>query len=279
MSLRDYWETFLGLLFPQERSCIACRGPLPETDLPGQGWGREPANGRQLWPKGEAGANGRDGLPLTLEEGQWLPEKELCARCQSVLLPIEPPLCLLCGRHLSEPGRCPECERETSFVLSRSFGKYEGVLRDLLHRFKFSREEDLGIVLGACLQAAWDLHMAHFPIDWLVPVPIHPERLKERGYNQAERLALQLSSYSKIPCLPALRRTLYLKGQATRDRRERLKALQGTYVCDPDFSDRICGACILLVDDIYTTGSTAEACAHALRQAGAGQVYVLTVAR
>ncbi|WP_380026214.1 ComF family protein [Effusibacillus consociatus] len=239
---------------------MSCRGLLPETNSTDKG------------------------LPASLlgilrNEGAWLEDKGICFRCRSSLSPIEPPYCLLCGRHVPQPGHCPECERETSFVLSRSYGKYEGVLRDLLHRFKFSREDELITILASCLHEAWDLHLAHFPIDWLVPVPIHAERLKERGYNQAERLALHLSSYTKIPCLPALRRHLHLKGQATRDRKERIQALQGTFVCDLQYVSEIQGKRILLVDDIYTTGSTAEACAKGLMDAGVEQVYVITVAR
>lgn len=248
MSIRRYLETLLGLLYPQERPCLSCGGPIPETS-PGR------------------------------REGLFWQEKGLCAGCENQLLPMEPPYCLLCGRQILQPGRCPECERETAFVLSRSYGKYEGVLRELLHRFKFSREEDLLTVLGPCLTAAWDLHMAHFSIDVLVPVPAHEQRLKERGYNQAERLARHLASYANIPCIPALQRHLHLKGQATRDRNERLKALQGAFSLNADWQGHISGKRVLLVDDIYTTGSTAEACSGMLREAGAAQVYMLTVAR
>ncbi|WP_165912729.1 ComF family protein [Effusibacillus lacus] len=257
-------EALLGLLYPQERSCLSCRSSLPEENST---WNRNGPSGD--WPVS---------LPREPVAG-WASEIPLCPRCQADLIPIEPPYCLLCGRHIEEPGRCPECIRGSAFVLSRSYGKYEGVLRDMLHRFKFSREEKLLPILGSCLCQGWNLHMAHFSTDWLVPVPAHPKRIKERGYNQAERLALHLSSYSNIPLLPALQRQIHLKGQATRNRQERLKALQGTYVCDPAFLDAVSGSSVLLVDDIYTTGATAEACARALMEAGAEQVYVITVAR
>lgn len=253
MSWRHYLETLLGLLYPTERSCVSCRGSLPETN-------RE--------RKGEQS----DGIG-------WMDEHPLCDACKYQLLPIEPPFCQLCGRHLEQPGRCPECERETSFVLSRSYGPYRGVLRDLLHRYKFSREVELLSVLSPCLNEAWDRHMAHFPIDLLVPVPIHPNRLRERGYNQAERLAVSLSSYTNLPWYPVLQRTLHLKGQVTRSRRERLQALLEAYTVNPLYENEIRNKTILLVDDIYTTGSTAEACAYALQSAGADQVYVITVAR
>lgn len=261
MSLRYYLEALLGLLYPQERSCISCRGLLPETASDGRGI-----------PGKKSSAGHR-------EEPKWFEEKGLCTHCTLQLVPIQPPYCLLCGRHIPESGRCPECERNVPFVLSRSFGKYEGMLRDLLHRYKFSREAELLPVLAFCLCQAWDLHLADCPFDWIVPVPVHPQRLKERGYNQAEQLALRLSSYSSIPCLPVLQRTLHLKGQATRDRKERLKALQNTYLCDLRYRNHVSDKRILLVDDIYTTGSTAEACAAVLLNAGAAQVYVITVAR
>ncbi|WP_200758303.1 ComF family protein [Effusibacillus dendaii] len=183
------------------------------------------------------------------------------------------------GEQLPLFSRCPECMRETSFLMARSYGKYEGVLRDLLHRFKFTREQELISVLGHCINEAWNRHFADRQIDWLVPVPVHPDRLRERGYNQAEMLALHLSSYSNIPVLSALQRTAHLKGQVTRDRQERLKALQSAYVCHSIHQSQVQEQRILLVDDIYTTGSTSEACARALRLAGATEVYVITVAR
>lgn len=267
MSLRHYVEALLGLLYPAERFCISCHGPLPEAG--------------QRMEESRHGALDASGMAVDSRHvsNNWLNEHPLCGRCQFELKQIEPPHCFLCGRHLAEPGRCPECERETSFMLSRSYGAYQGVLRDMLHRFKFSREEELLSILGPCLCNAWDQHLAHFPIDVLVPVPVSDKRLQERGYNQAERLAVVLSSYSKIPWQPLLQRNLHLKGQATRSRRERLRALLGTYSVTPQYRNEISGKRILLVDDIYTTGSTAEACSLVLKEAGALQVYVITVAR
>lgn len=276
MNWRNCLEAFLGLLYPAERSCLACREPLPEAE-PARRSGceaRQPAMSAARRTEFGSGAAGRRN-----PERGWLSETELCDRCRSGLVPIEPPCCLLCGRHVERPGRCPECDRTSSFVLSRSFGKYEGILRELLHRFKFSREQELAPVLGFCLTQAWDLHFSQLPIDFLVPVPVHAERLKERGYNQAERLARHLSSYSSIPCLTALQRNRHMKGQASRDRKERLQALEGAYACDPALRDLVSGRRILLVDDIYTTGATAEACSQALLEGGAGEVYVITVAR
>jgi ComF family protein len=243
MSGRHYLETLLGLLYPTKRFCISCHTAVPEINH------------------------------------DRTDEPSLCSDCKNGLLPIEPPYCQLCGRHLQESGRCPECERDTAFVLSRSYGAYRGVLRDLLHRFKFSREAELLSVLGPCLREAWDRHMAHFPIDLLVPVPVHPKRLQERGYNQAERLVHFLTSYTRTPWHPVLQRTLHMKGQVTRTRQERLQALLDAYSLHPDAKELIQDKTILLVDDIYTTGSTAEACAKVLKAAGAAQVYVLTVAR
>lgn len=240
---RNYLETLLGLLYPAKRLCMSCHAALPEIS-------RERAK-----------------------------EDSLCNDCKNGLLPIDPPYCQLCGRHLQESGRCPECERDAAFVFSRSYGAYRGVLRDLLHRFKFSREIELLSILGPCLHEAWDRHMAHFPIDLLVPVPVHPKRLQERGYNQAEQLVLSLASHTRIPWQSALQRTLHLKGQVTRTRQERLQALSDAYSLHPDAKDLIRNKTILLVDDIYTTGATAEACAKVLTEAGADQVYVLTAAR
>ncbi|WP_282198724.1 ComF family protein [Collibacillus ludicampi] len=311
MNIRLWWETFLGLLYPAASSCLVCSGPIhsPRAD--------------RISPP--------DHMPM------------LCPTCKQRLTPIEPPLCMVCGRHLErvnraietkrmydthariiqdrvpsadvqpvrlnrqptepqwetseivnhsgmgdarmeqrkfEPSlRCRECYRQTSFVFSRSYGAYRDELREILHRYKFMREKELLPLLAGFLCTAWDMHMAAIPCDFLVPVPIHPQRLRERGFNQAYQLAQELSGYSKIPLLNPLRRDIHLTGQAMKTRKERLLALQGVFSVEPFYVSQLSGKTILLIDDIYTTGSTAEACSRVLLEAGVGAVYVLTVAR
>jgi competence protein ComFC len=254
---RLWWETFLGLLYPAEAACLVCSGPV------------YPSSGGKF--------------PL-------LRECPLCSVCQERLVPLEPPYCLVCGRHLapSHPQRahdsgrtlrCPECRRPTSFVFSRSYGAYRDELRDLLHRYKFMREKSLLPLLASFLCTAWDMHLASIPCDFIVPVPIHPVRLRERGFSHVEPLARELSRHARLPLRNALRRDIHLTGFAARRRQERLRALQGVFSCDPAYREELNGRTVLLVDDIYTTGSTAEACARVLREAGAARVYVLTLAR
>lgn len=284
--LRPWWETLLGLLYPEEDSCLVCGQGLPSEAA---------AFPEQPTPAGE---------PLS---------SLLCFPCRRSLAPIEPPFCQLCGRPFAvspaeaslgtssplltpaeagrsvpplAPGngengllRCSECQRPSSFVFSRSYGPYRGSLRDLLHRYKFMRERQLVPLLSTFLAAAWDRHMAALPCDVLIPVPVHPHRLRERGFNQAEELARELARYTRLPLLPALQRERHLSGQAMRGREERWQALQGAFSVRPQYRDQLSGSVPLLIDDIYTTGSTAEACSQALREAGASAVYVLTVAR
>ncbi len=116
-------------------------------------------------------------------------------------------------------------------------------------------------------------------LPWLItPVPLHPRRFRERRFNQSAELARLLSGLSGIPCAGLLRRTRYTTTQVGLDRRQRRKNLAGAFALAPR-ATLAAGQSILLVDDVFTTGSTADACSRVLRQAGAGRIIVLTVAR
>jgi ComF family protein len=116
--------------------------------------------------------------------------------------------------------------------------------------------------------------------DWLmVPVPLHPRKLRERRFNQSAELARTLTRLSGTPFHEALRRTRYTSSQAGLDREDRLKNLRGAFAVRPRAGPHVEGRNILLVDDVFTTGATAHECALTLRKHGAARVAVLTAAR
>jgi ComF family protein len=118
---------------------------------------------------------------------------------------------------------------------------------------------------------------APFPADVIVPVPLHTRRLRERGYNQAALLARELGKGVGLPVLEdAVARVRYTSPQVDLNAEERKENVQGAFHCP---TDRVAGKSVLLVDDVYTTGATLEACSLALKQRGVLTVWALTLAR
>ena len=158
-------------------------------------------------------------------------------------------------------------------------------MRDLIVRFKYRGERHLRRALADWLaEALLDPRLARLPADALVPVPLHPRRRRERGYNQAEECCRLLGRRAGLAVWPVLRRARYTGPPTLLNREERSKNLSGAFVLAGGWTvrrwrQRIDGADLLLVDDVFTSGATVDACARALLAAGAASVRVLTVAR
>jgi len=205
----------------------------------------------------------------------------LCSECSAAIERIRGPVCVRCGLPLSEPGLCGQCrDAPRSFRSARSVGRYDGVLRDLILRFKYSPARPLAGPLADLLLSCMIERRALNPdrFDVILPVPIHPLRLRARDYNQsaelATALALRLRLRSDCRSLRKIRET---RPQTTLAARERRTNLRGAFAVRPDGS--VVGQRVLLVDDVMTTGATAEECSRVLLEAGAREVRVLTLAR
>ena len=122
-----------------------------------------------------------------------------------------------------------------------------------------------------------DVRLRAREFDLVVAVPLHPARLRHRGFDQAELLARILALRISLPLCPALKRIRYTTTQTAFDRAERIANLRGAFHLRKKISVR--GLRVLLVDDILTTGSTLSECARVLREAGAQSIYALTAAR
>jgi ComF family protein len=182
---------------------------------------------------------------------------------------------------------CGVCRRnEYHFDRARSYGLYSGPLRAAVLQLKFHGRERWGGKLGALLIHPWrdarESLKESPPI--LAPVPLHRSRERERGFNQAELLArglLRELKRSKSGARPrfdseCLRRVKATSPQSGLDRRARLENVRQVFVAN---AERVRGHDVVLIDDVMTTGATVSACARALKQAGAGQVTALTLAR
>lgn len=210
----------------------------------------------------------------------------LCDHCQSHLPRVEAPYCNRCGECydgvLKNDFICPNCSTMSlSFEFARAALHSEAGARQLVHDFKYLRQIHLAPTLGHLLVPA--LEDPRFEPyrhgSLLVPVPLFWKRLRQRQFNQAEQLAIQLSLRSGIPWTNALKRTRNTQTQTRYSRAKRLKNLTNAFTCHPSRQSLIQNRSVILIDDVFTTGSTANACAKALLEAGADKVAVLTVLR
>jgi ComF family protein len=153
-----------------------------------------------------------------------------------------------------------------------------GIVRQIIHNFKYGRQVHLRHLVARWLCAAFDdERLRGRQFDILVPVPLHPTRQRERGFNQASLLAELSSARISIPCKPLLKRIRYTTTQTALDRAERMENLHNAFRLRKNADVR--GLRVLLVDDVLTTGSTLSECARVLKRAGAISVYAATAAR
>ncbi len=203
----------------------------------------------------------------------------LCPRCRAGISLIRPPVCQKCGKPLRGPSdlvfTCIPCRhRRAYFACARAAGVYDGLLRDAIHALKFggcqALAEPLGRLIGEV--AATDSRLR---ADVVVPVPLHPRRLRERGFNQAELLAAEVAAYLNLPMhgdvLRRVRETAPQTGLGRTDRRSNVRAAFAA-------REGLRGRRVMLVDDVMSTGTTVAECARALRATGAREVVVATAA-
>lgn len=198
-----------------------------------------------------------------------------CDACQASLAYVCPPTCDRCG----EPhtiGLCTKCRAQPLQIESiHSVVIFQDKVRHAIHRFKYERLAGLAEPLGDLLAQGW--HTQHLAADWLIPVPLHPARQRERGYNQSELLARRLSQCVNVPhSATALTRTRLTAVQMTLDAAQRKANVAGAFATA---DARLRGARVVVIDDVCTTGATLDACAAALLAMGAVSVVGLTVAR
>ena len=209
--------------------------------------------------------------------------EHLCVDCRRELPRIEGPRCQICSGpfagQIETAFTCPNCQ-ERGFQFSCAVAAYRssGVVREFIHRFKYNRKVYLRHVLAEWLRENLaDTRLQSPPIDRIVPVPLHAARRRERGFNQARVLAELLSEQSGIPLSDCVRRIRYTTTQTRYDRQTRMQNLRNAF--DLRKSAEVRNLHLLLIDDVFTTGSTVDECAGILMAAGAASVRVATVAR
>ena len=253
-----------------------------------------------------------DGEPISRREGArasiaWLTRRALSATSDVMM----PPVCLACRSRLdAHDALCPPCWQQIEFIRpplcdrlglpmpfdtggvmisaaaaarppdydrARAAARYVGVVRDLLHAFKYADRPDARRMLGRWLADA--AHALLPGADVIVPVPLHRWRLLKRRFNQSAILAAELAHLTGLPADPlALVRRRRTPAQVGLTHDQRRRNVSGAFAVPLGRRDHISGRRVLLVDDVITTGATVEACARALRQSGAARVDVVAVA-
>ena len=205
-----------------------------------------------------------------------------CTACLADFTLLEPPLCPLCGTPFKsseqENHPCQNClQGRWRFDRGFSVFYYHGTLRKAIHLFKYSGRVILADPLARFLHERGAFWMSEIQPEVIVPVPSHRSRLKKRGFNPPLFLARYLGKHWKIPVLPeALLPVKKIPSQAGLKREERLRNVRGAFVAE---KNQVRGRRVLLVDDVLTTGATANECARVLKKSGASHVAVMTLAR
>jgi ComF family protein len=164
------------------------------------------------------------------------------------------------------------------FHAARAVGQYKGVLREAIHAFKYRKKLRVGKSLVVLMAQYWTDRFPEQTFDYLIPIPLHPRRLRDREFNQAQVLAEGLGRLRHIPVLSSvLVKSRWTRSQVELSGKERRENVKGTFLLkDPA---RIQDKSILLIDDVFTTGATVTEAAKILYAGGASQVAVYTLAR
>jgi ComF family protein len=215
----------------------------------------------------------------------------VCNPCLAKIKGFDAPQCAVCGELLPARGpiaahnlevasdTCVPCQKARPvFQKALAFGPYEGTWRDLIHLLKYQRVRPAAQVIGKAL--AEQLTQCGIEQPLIVPVPLHRSKFHVRGFNQAEEIARGIRKLTKYEwsthALVRRRATVSQTGMTPLQRRDNVR---GAFAVRKRYQRDITGRNIILVDDVYTTGATANECAKVLRRVGAKNVWVATAAR
>jgi ComF family protein len=215
----------------------------------------------------------------------------ICANCSDTYMAVESPICSTCGivfkSREGEDHDCGEClNAPKKFRIARSAGVYDKVLMAVIQCLKYKEKIQLARPLGVLLFMAFSRYWHKKNINLIVPIPLHNRKFRSRGFNPSFLLVKEWDFFTKalngaLPVIPVaedvLVRKRWTEPQTGLGRKERLQNIKNAF--DVSDSSKVKGKKILIVDDVYTTGATANECAKVLMRAGAAHVDVLTLAR
>lgn len=201
----------------------------------------------------------------------------ICRECNKKIVKIEEPFCMKCGKPLrkAEQEYCYDCKKGGHvFEEGRGLWVHKSPVSDALYAFKYQNRRIYGEIFGRELVENFESYLRKRQIDLIIPIPLYKKKLRKRGYNQAEILARALSEGTGIPMnTRILIRQRETAPQKKLNDKERRKNIRGAFVV----LKQVRGKKIVLIDDIYTTGSTLDEAALVLKKAGAQNVCFLTI--
>jgi ComF family protein len=272
--LRSIWHTLLDTIFPPK--CLVCRRLFQPVSA-------SPVTDRV----NSAITEVKDLLP---QAHRWL-SALCCQACVNVLTAVSEPLCTRCGvmfKHLqSENHLCGDCiRRPKKFRMARAAMVYNQQSMAIIHRFKYAGKIQLARPFGILLLNTFLRYWQGEAIDLILPVPLHRQKFRHRGFNQSYLMVDGWKTMSALNPLAAththLRTDVLSRSKATAPqtglgRQQRLKNVKGAFIVR--LPKTVHARKVLVIDDVYTTGATVDECARSLLEAGAAQVDVLTLAR
>lgn len=206
-------------------------------------------------------------------------ESKVCDSCLKKQKWVKPPYCLKCGKTVEaeEDACCGDCTAmEKSFQRGYPAFHYIGEIKEALYAFKYNNQRSYGDFFADCIMKQYGEELKHLQFDGLIPVPVHKKKKRVRGYNQAEVLAKELGKQLRIPVYPSyLVRVVNTNPQKELNDKTRMKNLKNAFKIGQNTIEL---KKVLLVDDIYTSGATIEACTKVLLAAGVEKVYYTSVA-
>ena len=274
MFLKKLYRVFRDAVFPAR--CMCCRS---------------------LFIRDEE-KHGLPGVPMAEEQCEpafhRLLSPFLCENCLPEFQAIESPLCPRCGmmfrERVSDDHLCGDCLTGSGHVgFARAMGVYERSLMHVIRAFKYRGKTQLAKPLGRMLfhlyaRCYGEKTGMRKPPDLIMPVPLHKKRFRERGFNQAYLLVREWPGLYPLAHAESPRvtrdgfvRKRWTRPQAGLDRKDRRANIKGAFALSPTCD--VQGKRILLVDDVYTTGATAEECARVLLNGGASEIDILTLSR
>lgn len=201
----------------------------------------------------------------------------ICGECRKNVGIIKEPRCKKCGKPIRQEEKefCYDCEREElCFEQGRSLWLHKMPVSSSIYAFKYKNRRIYGEIYGREMAKTFRKIIYLWKVDVIVPVPLHKKKQKKRGYNQSEILAKEIGFYVNIPVDTTLvKRKINTVPQKEFSRKERKKNLKNAF----EVTKKIKGKRVLIIDDIYTTGSTIDAISVLLKKAGAEKTYFLTI--
>lgn len=203
--------------------------------------------------------------------------EKICMECMGKLKLLTPPWCMRCGKKLAEEGEfCRDCQnKKHEFVRGRALYEYQSAAPSI-YRFKYGKRQEYADFFGEEIVRYLGDFIREVKPDALIPIPLHRKRQEKRGYNQAALLAEAVGRYSGVPVngkiLVRVKNTVPLKLQNPSERQNNLKKAFNIGENDVKLNTTV------IIDDIYTTGSTIDEAARVLKDAGVKKIYFITLA-